>query len=294
MYGNVIVGVDGRQGGRDAAALAAAIANDGAIVTLVYVGVTAPMPNHASDLDIELAGDESVRALVEHELHLCGPDARLSRAVATSVGAGLEHAAEQHGADLIVVGSSRRHGIARLVSGDDVRSIMHQTPCAVAVAPASYADEPGPLKRVGVAFDGSPESEVALAHAGLLADELHADLAPRHVVEPQYYASGFGTMAVPVDDPELALVAARERCGEADGLDVEQVYGSVHEELVAFGGHVDLLVCGSRRHGPVRRIAVGSTSDYLARHLSTPLLVAPTIDAASVKRWRDQRRGAIA
>jgi nucleotide-binding universal stress UspA family protein len=293
MYGNVIVGVDGQQGGRDAAALAAAIANDGAFVTLVYVGVTAPMPNHASNLDIELADDESVRALLEHELDLCGTDARLSRVVASSIGAGLEQAAEQHGADLIVVGSCRRHGIARVVSGDDVRSVMHHTPCAVAVAPASYADEPGPLTRVGVAFDGSPESEVALAHAGLLAGELHAELAPRHVVEPHYYTSGFSTMAVPVDDPELALAAARERSGEADGLEVEQVYGLVHEELVSFGDHVDLLVCGSRRNGPVRRIALGSTSDYLARHLSIPLLVAPTIDAASVGRWRDQRRGAV-
>jgi nucleotide-binding universal stress UspA family protein len=294
MYGNVIVGVDGQQGGRDAAALAAAIANDGAFVTLVYVGVTAPMPNHASNLDIELADDESARALLEQELHLCSADARLSRVVATSIGAGLEQAAEHCGADLIVVGSSRRHGIARVVSGDDVRSVMHQTPCAVAVAPASYARQPRPVTRVGVAFDGSPESEVALAHAGLLAGELHAELDLRHVVEPHYYTSGFGAMAVPVEDPETALVAARQRVGKADGLEVEQVYGLVHEELASFGDHLDLLVCGSRRNGPVRRLALGSTSDYLARHLSIPLLVAPTIDSPRVRRWRDQRRGAVA
>jgi nucleotide-binding universal stress UspA family protein len=294
MYANVIVGVDGQQGGRDAAVLTAAIARDGAFVTLVYVDVISPMPNHASKLDIELADDESVRALLQQELHLCGPDARLNRVKATSVGVGLEQAAERHGAELIVVGSSRRHGITRVLSGDDVRSVMHKTPCAVAVAPASYALNPQPLTRVGVAFDGSSQSEVALAHAGLLAGQLHAELALRHVVEPHYYASGFGAMAVPVDDPEIALAAAGERMGEADGLDVEQVYGSAHEELVSFGDRVDLLVCGSRRNGPVRRIALGSTSDYLARHLSIPLLVAPKTDATSVRRWRAQRRAAIA
>lgn len=47
------------------------------------------------------------------------------------------------------------------------------------------------------------------------------------------------------------------------------------EELAAFGDEVDLLVLGSRGYGPIRRMMVGSTCDYLERHGRCPLLVLP-------------------
>ena len=291
MYSNVIVGVDGQQGGRDAAALAATLAEDGTFVTLVYVS-TAAGSNRASNLDLALVDQDALPTLLVDELRACGGDAQLERVLATSVGAGLEDAAERCNADLIVVGRSRRHGIARLISGDDVRSVLHQTPCAVAVAPASYASKPASPRRIGVAFDLSPESEIALAHAGLLADQHHATLAPFHVVEPHYYAGAWGVVAVPADSPDLQLAAAAERIGRPYGLEVELVYGSLGQELVAFGDRVDVLVCGSRRNGLARRIALGSTSEYLAGHVSTPLVITPVLDTASVERWRAQRRAA--
>jgi len=38
---------------------------------------------------------------------------------------------------------------------------------------------------------------------------------------------------------------------------------------------VDLLVVGSRSYGPVKRLVVGSTSNYLERHARCALLVLP-------------------
>jgi nucleotide-binding universal stress UspA family protein len=53
------------------------------------------------------------------------------------------------------------------------------------------------------------------------------------------------------------------------------VYGLVGEELAQFGDQVDILVVGSRSYGPVRRLVLGSTSNYLERHARCSLLVLP-------------------
>jgi nucleotide-binding universal stress UspA family protein len=285
MYASVIVGVDGKEGGRDAAALAGVLAAPDAFVSLVHVSTTVPIANHSYNPDLELADERSLRLLLDRELDLCGGDARLERVPALSVAEGLEDIAQRTGADLIIVGASRRHGFARLIRGDDVRSLMHQTPCAVAVAPSGYCEDLTLPARIGVAFDGSPESEVALAHAGLLAARRRSLLTVRHVVEPHHYASGWGLAPVLVDDADSELAAARTRLATAGGVEVEHVYAPVPEALLEFADEVDLLVCGSRRNGAIKRLAQGSTSEYLARHVDVPLLIAPPVDSRTLARW---------
>jgi nucleotide-binding universal stress UspA family protein len=53
------------------------------------------------------------------------------------------------------------------------------------------------------------------------------------------------------------------------------VYGLTGEELATFGDVLDLLVVGSRSYGPLRRLVLGSTSNYLQRRARCPLLVLP-------------------
>ena len=289
MYANVIVGVDGREGGRDAAALAAMLAASDAVVSLVHVTTSTPIANRATVRDLAFADEESLPLVLDQEIELCGGGAQLTRIPATSVGAGLEDVARRRGADLIIVGASRRHGIARLFVGDDVAAVMHHAPCAVAIAPAGYAEHPRVPARIGVAYDGSPESEVALAHAGLLAAERRSLITVQHAVEPHCYTPGWGITSVPVDDPASELAVAREQMPDAGGFEVQHVYGLPHDLLVALAEQVDLLVCGSRRQGAVKRLALGSTSEYLARHVATPVLIAPPIDTDTVARWQVRR-----
>jgi len=284
MYSNVVVGVDGRQGGHDAATLAAALADENAEITLVSVTES----SHAAGLQFDLAADECLPAPFSDEQRLCGGGAQLVGIAASTVGAGLESIALRRSADLLVVGSSRRDGLFRSLCGGDVRPLMHETPCAVAVAPVDYARDPGPMAWIGVAYDDSPESDVALSQAGLLAQRFGAHLQLCHVVPP--LPASTGMLAGLVDDSEIQLAAEHELLPCAAGLDITHVYGSVGDELVAFGDRVDLVACGSRRRGPLRRIAFGSTSEHLARHLSTPLIVAPTIDTTSIERWQRARR----
>jgi nucleotide-binding universal stress UspA family protein len=51
------------------------------------------------------------------------------------------------------------------------------------------------------------------------------------------------------------------------------VSGLTGEELAAFGDELDLLVVGSRGYGAVKRLVLGSTSEYLQRHARCSLLV---------------------
>ena len=64
------------------------------------------------------------------------------------------------------------------------------------------------------------------------------------------------------------------------GVEGRAVYGLAGEELAAFGDEMDLLVVGSRNYGPVRRLVVGSTADYLERHARCSLLVLPRMHGA--------------
>jgi nucleotide-binding universal stress UspA family protein len=73
------------------------------------------------------------------------------------------------------------------------------------------------------------------------------------------------------------VAEANERLGQLEGVEGHAVYGLAGEELAAFSRDVDLLVVGSRGYGPVRRLVLGSTSDYLERHARCSLLVLPRV-----------------
>jgi nucleotide-binding universal stress UspA family protein len=280
MYSHVIVGVDGRAGGLDAAALAASLTTAAADMSLVHVCVIDPVPNRGSSAAFELADAERAIALLENERRHAGPDADTVRVAATSVGEGLAEVARERHADLTVVGGSHRHFVGRVLVGDNAASVLHHAPCAVAIAPAGYANQPQAMEKIGLAYDDTPEGRVALSHARRLAASLGRRVIGRHVVTPHVYGN-LGYAGAYVDEAEDLLAVTRERLGQLDGVDLEAAVGPTGPELAAFSEDVDLIVCGSQQNGALRRIALGSTSDYLARHARCPLLVTPTTDATT-------------
>jgi nucleotide-binding universal stress UspA family protein len=280
MYENVVVGIDGLSGGRDAVALAATLAANGAL-SFAHVRVIAAVPSRGSPGVYDAAEHDRSLELLQRERDSSASEIETATVsvAATSVGAGLHDVAESRGADLIVVGSCHRSAVGRVLAGDDARSVLHHAPCAVAVAPAGYADGPRPTETIAVAYDGSAESQVALAHATLLAADVGAKLTVRNVVEPRVYSGGgWAVASIAIEDPATTVAAARERLGDLDGVEVDVILGPVREELAAVSDHVDVLVCGSRQQTATQRVVLGSTSDYLARHSACPLLVTPAPD----------------
>jgi nucleotide-binding universal stress UspA family protein len=282
MYANVIVGVNGREGGLDAAALAASLADPGAQRTLVYVSATRPPSDQPTLLDAELADRPALVHVFEREAELCSAD-RVMRVAAESAAAGLHATAERYDADLIVLGRSRRQGLRRMMSGDDAQSVLHRTPYTVAVAPPGWRPGPTALRRIGVAYDGSPHARVAVAHAGLLARQYDCELTLLRVLDP---ALEDPTRTVPVSGWRTASATAAppRPPQQVDGLEVTCICGLVRSELVAFSETVDLLVCGSRRlHWP-QRLVLGSVTDHLVRRAKCPVIITPPTDPRRTAR----------
>jgi nucleotide-binding universal stress UspA family protein len=264
MFENVLVGIDGRAGGRDAAALASSLMASAGKLTLAYV--------HTSEVEEER---EDALKLLERERAAADVQADLVDVVSTSPGRGLHERAEAQGADLLVVGSCSRGVLGRAMLGDDTRASLNGAPCAVAVAPLGYAGKRVPLAKIGVAYNGSPESVAALAAARELASATGATVHVLEVVSiPSVAYAGLIPPAIG-ESIEVLVQQANERMKELPGVEARAVYGLAGEELAAFGEEVDLLVVGSRGYGPVRRLVIGSTSEHLARHARCPLLVLP-------------------
>jgi nucleotide-binding universal stress UspA family protein len=263
MFENVLIGVDGRPTGRDAIAFARRLADPGAALTL----------SHAY---FEQSPDEA-EALLESERQATRVDARLVTFCAEAPGHGLQRQAEHEHADLLVVGSCARGALGRATLGDDTRGVLNGAPCAVAVAPKRYALVDRPIRKIGVAYDASAESVNALAAARELAQ---ATRAPVHVLQvvrmPSMASSGFVAPGLG-EAVDAMLEEARRGLKQLSGVQTRAVYGRAGEELAAFSAEVDVLVVGSRGYGPIRRLVVGSTVDYLERHGRGCLLVLPRV-----------------
>jgi nucleotide-binding universal stress UspA family protein len=272
MFKNVIVGVDQHDGGRDAIALAKRLTEDGGNVTLTHVYFGDVRTWRGSSAAYEAAQRDRALKLLTKAREAADLDAGLRCAGAASVGRGLHVLGEEIGADLIVVGSSRHGLLGRVFLGDDTSAALNGAPCAVAIAPAGYAQEPGLIREIGVGYNESAESEHALAFARKLASELGAKLSAFEAVSlPAFMVSG---VLVPVDEViDDLLAAAHEHVAALEGVEPHAAYGRASEELTLFSASLDLLVVGSRDYGPVGRLFHGSTSHQLARSARCPLLV---------------------
>jgi nucleotide-binding universal stress UspA family protein len=278
MFGNVFVGVDGTANARDAIRLATALAEPGARLTLAHVYGGRPTQSRVSSrlfgAFYATAHAEAIR-LLEAERDETGVTAELIAVGAPSVGRGLHTLADQHEADLLVVGSCKHGAAGRIMLGDDTRASLNGAPCAVAIAPHGFAAGPTTFGRIGVGHDFTDESHFALVAARDIAARHGASVSALNVV-----AQPVGAYGSPMPSDwghilETERQDASRRLRSLEGVDASAIYGSPFEELAAFGDHVDLLVVGSRSYGPVRRLVLGSTSGHLTQHAVCPLLVVP-------------------
>lgn len=285
MFTNVLVGVDDENHGRDAIALAARLLEPGGELTVahVYPGDTRLWRSQLPPQ--EAARDTLARELLDAARREAGIQAHARWCESYSVGRGLRELTERIGANLLVVGSSRRSLLGRVFIGDDTRDSLNGAACPVAMAPAGYAGEPHLLREIGVGYDGSLESEHALRVARTLASEHAARLSAFEAVSIPAIA-----FAGPVPDlewVESVVDKAYERVAALEGVEPHAVYGRPAEELALFSASVDLLVVGSRGYGPVGRFVHGSVSQQLARSSRCPLLV---LTRSSRAPERDERQ----
>jgi nucleotide-binding universal stress UspA family protein len=287
MFTKVIVGRDGLAGGDDALALARALA-PGAELVLATAYAYDPRPGRGALLGYGNAlRDVAEQALRSVRAAAALPAARIVALPDTSPSRALHRLAADEHADLLVVGSAHHGTVGRLLLGDVARATLHGAPCPVAVAPRGCSG--GPIATIGVACNDAPEARLAATVAADLGAALGARVLLRDVVESNLWAT-FGGHPVAIDLDELlddarerARRALQETCATLPGeVEAAVVVGSTAGELDALAAEVDLLVCGSRGWGAVRRVVLGSTTDRLIHHAPCPVLVVPRSAAAAM------------
>lgn len=282
MFRSVLAGFDATDQGRDALALAWSLTDpDG---DLVVCCVFPPDPPLVEPLPATHRTETEAQARLEIARGQLGNDPRVSYVGrgASSAAAGLHAEAEARGTDLLVVGSSHRGAVGRILPGSVTRQVLQAAPCAVAIAPRGYHDAPVAVpRRIGVAYDGSEQADVALHVAATLARRFAATVTVIGVVDVVSELGGWAAAWSygEVHEAELASVQARvdeavSALREATAVGVVRDGGAA-DELVTASADLDLLVVGSRNYGPLRRALLGSVSGRVAEHAHCPVLVVP-------------------
>ncbi len=271
----IVIGFDGSSESRDALFLGNSIAHStGAdLIVATAAGSPADLPSAATDRFV--TAFDQARGELPHR------DFAMRELRDVSAAAGLKDVAVQEEAEMIVIGSTHRGKLGRVVPGSVGERLLSGASCAVAVAPRGYArTEHFGLGLIGVAFDGSYEAEVALQRATTLARLLDSKLRVITIV-PSIDSAGDGTLGTLLQDKGHE-VRDRALAELPPWLDVESVLeeGDPALALARHGVDLDLLVIGSRGYGPLRRTLLGGVSADVMRTAPCPVLVVPRTAAA--------------
>jgi nucleotide-binding universal stress UspA family protein len=332
MLEKIVVGYAKDQAGRDAVALAGALAAvSGGRLTVVFpyhpllarADAEAVQAQVADEVGEVLASTRAAGAGTEHAAGPSGAAEQAGPVFHWSSSPWPIHALHElagyEGADLIVLGAAREDLGDRL-HVSLMERMVHGAPCAVAVAPAGYADSVrsaseqsaarqsaaprsaarGGLARIGVGFADSAEGRAAVELARGLAERSGGEV---HVIagaglEPALASYAFSSPALADVEEEIyrQIEQQLERfCAEwQEGVPLqrETVRGEPAGVLIERSGGLDLLVLGSRAYGPLRHVLLGSVSARAMREARCPVLVVPRGVLAGDDHDREQHAGA--
>ncbi len=277
----IVAGYDGRREGRDALALAAALApilGEDVVVASVYPSPETSFRSTAQELVAsgKRTAAEGVGELPE------GVDASPVAVPGRSAAEGLYQLLEAEHPSMVIVGSSHRGPLGHVLAGRVASRLLTASPCPVAVALRGFATRDRPvLREIGVGFDDTPESWNAVQRAAAIGIVVGARLRIIHALQP---------VAAPPMAPEESERLTRElrvQREHALARAAASVSKELHTETTMLVGDpvrvlereagegLDLLVLGSRGYGPERRVLLGGVSDSVVRRSPCPVLVVP-------------------
>lgn len=273
---SLIVGVDGRPGDADALALARVLLSgiDGPVLC---AHAMANVIGGRGMAQYESSVERKGRALVGAAARELGAQAELL--YGENHAHALAHLAEHLSAQVLVLGSTHRGDLGRIIPGGVASQLLTRAPCAIAVAPAGYAEHSQlPVQLVGVAYDGTDESVRAAQEAATFAARVQAPLRLYHAFHqvPQgeswdVFRGHMRDFAQEIVDGGLNRVSSAVT---ADGRVLEGPPGVVIAEAAEADG-VGLLFAGSRGYGPLHEALVGGLVGALLSNVSCPLVIFP-------------------
>jgi nucleotide-binding universal stress UspA family protein len=302
MESKLIIGYPDTQQGDDALALGGELARILDSLPIVVTVLTwSPSLISREELENQLKAETAERfAVATDRLGVLGTQ---TRALASPNPAqALHDLAEEEDARAIVVGSSHRGTAGRVLLGSVGESLLSGAPCSVAVAPLGYAaSDDHELRRIGVGFNGSPESWAALETAMGLADRLHAQVVVLSAADPERltYGDALATLdagrihSLAREEKERLLRLAGSRAPKGVDVETKLLMGAPQYVLPQATDDLDLVISGSRGWGALRRTVLGSASTALMRQASCPVLVVPRASGLDpLRAFRPNRQAA--
>jgi nucleotide-binding universal stress UspA family protein len=261
---------------------------------LVCTVVPPPWPPGVGRVDAEYQAhlDREAHEAVHRARALVPADlaAEFVVARARSTSAGLLDVADEHGARLLVLGSSTAGVLGRVAFGSVADRLLHSSPLPVVLGPRGFRCRPGAtVGRVTAAFgatDGA--AELVLAVAGVAARARAALRVASFAVRPRTpLTAGIGSRAEDAVAQEWAADAARAQRAVLEQVERLPRRPSPIEAAVGHGPDWsaaledigwtdgDLLAVGSSTAGPLERVFLGSHSSRIVRHSPVPVVVVP-------------------
>jgi nucleotide-binding universal stress UspA family protein len=278
----ILVGVDATAGAEDALAFAERLAaTTGATLRLATAYPYDNTPSRMSNLDFRESLRRDAMALLDRL-----SDAGTAKEAVASLSPphALHELADARDSALVVVGSTNRGPIGRVLPGSTGERLLHGATCPVALVPRGYRTHlDDGIRTIGVGYDASDESRSALDAACELARRLGASIRVIRVFD----ATEVGTPGL-VAGPAYAEV--HKEVEERQRADLDRCVAELPDDIAAAGvflggrpgpelaeqSHsLDLLLVGSRGYGPLRAVLLGGVSHALVRSAACPVIVLP-------------------
>ncbi|RTZ58014.1 MAG: universal stress protein [Gammaproteobacteria bacterium] len=162
--------------------------------------------------------------------------------------------------DLIFIGRKGLKEIKGFFVGNNAEKIVRRSPCPVFVAGETYK----PIKRIGVAFDGSPVSKKALSVGKAISETLGASLEVIFVEPDENFP----------DELVDKIKASADEVLKNTDYTFTLLKGFPEEKLTEYqeNGNIDLLVLGAFGTKPVKEILLGSVAYFVMHNAVGPVL----------------------
>ena len=266
------------------------------IASASAVGAAGDRPGAGQhDEDLVVDASDALEA-ARRELESEGIAVVCRELAATSAAHALHELSDSEDAGLLVVGSTRRGAVGRVLPGSTAERLMHGAPCPIAIVPTGW-EAGGGLNTIGVAYVDSEEGREALQGGYALARRAGAALRVLTAVKAGFLSHGeTEARTAEVRGKEFDEVEGemRVRAEEALRRATDSLGGDVAVETSAFvedpadvltsvSENLDLLVCGSRGYGPLRAVLLGGVSRRLTAEAHCPVIVVPRGVTASLE-----------